>query len=49
MFEVEFLFSEKNPAPNGIQLQTLVPIEGGVVLADVDIILADELMTAGGT
>ena len=29
-------FLEKNPVPDRVQLQVLVPIEGGVVLVDVD-------------
>ena len=33
---VGFLSSEENPVPDRVQLQTLVPIEGGVVLGDVN-------------
>ena len=29
-------FLEENPVPDRVQLQDLVPIEGGDVLADVD-------------
>ena len=36
VFGVGFPFSEENPVPDGVKFQTLVPIESGVVLEDVD-------------
>ncbi len=33
--ELGSLFSEESPVPDRVQLQTLVPIEGGVIPADV--------------
>ncbi len=35
MFGVGFLFLEGHPVPDGFQLKTVVPIEGGVVLSNV--------------